>query len=124
LGGRQDPQFDVATTHEAGIFSFAYIAQGGRGAGEEEAEPLLFRVVAPNGTTVPGSFERVPEMAEAFDLAVPAPAGPQPPVLEDVAARVNLTLPPDLLAALAQRGIDSLPELHRAGGLDTLVGQL
>jgi peptidoglycan hydrolase-like protein with peptidoglycan-binding domain len=64
------------------------------------------------------------EAEQVMDIRVPVPAIPEPasPTLAEVSAAVQLPLPPQLLTFLTERGIHTLADVCKAGGIDHLEG--
>ena len=64
------------------------------------------------------------EPEQVLDIRMPVPATPQAqsPTLAELSNAVQLPISPQLVAALAERGIHTLADVHKTGGLSQIGG--
>ena len=119
--------FDI--TNVTGLFTVIYTAPRLEvldGAGENvPVRRLRLHIIDPKGEEIHRT-EVQPKIGEAqvVEIRVPVPEVPEPPSpsLQELDTTLQLQLPPELLAHLADKGIQDLKDIREAGGISRIKG--
>jgi peptidoglycan hydrolase-like protein with peptidoglycan-binding domain len=123
-GDEEPKDLGVDITDRLGRFSFTIITQPATAAGEPAPVDRLGLAILnkQNEEIHRAEFKIKSDQAELPDMKVPAQVLPKPPVhpIREVAASLRLELPRELTSFLAERKIESIEDIRRAGGLKSL----
>lgn len=125
-GGPNDLGHDV--TSEEGLFAFGYVAPPHHPPAEGESSTtrrLLLRILDAQARELHQTEIQVQaDRAQVVVVRVPVAAIPEPssPAVGELANILDLRLPPALLPFLAKKGIHTLADIRKAGGVSRLEG--
>jgi hypothetical protein len=108
-----------ATSDADGSFAVAYV-----GASATDQGMLALRVLAPSGTEVSEAEVDLGEKDsnEPLSIEIPLARTPAAVHLEELARRMPVEVPDGLIEFLADRGIETVDEIRRLGGIGALDG--